>query len=400
MHLSVANAALQTSLDDALPRSGEGNFQALGSSRRYTWRRESPTVTTAGGRVAVRLPVTLTVPVPLTTLQFPLTLVVEGEPVIRPDFVVAFQGVTARVTSSDARVGLAQSVAGVNDVVAREIETRVQESTFDLRPLLRQAYDRLTKPVPLDVADAKGCAFFRVLSLEASPTLVAGGLEKDVALVVAAEVSFPCSADEAAATLPPLQNVSTLAPGPFSVTVPIVARYDELTKAMGALFTDGRYYFSKDHPRVYLTEPEVYASQDQLVVKMRIRGTASAGVLPGELDGDLYLSGHPTVRDNEISVPDLEPTIETKNFLLQLTAMTDNDRMRDDARRALRVDLSARLAPIKDQLRWFVELDRPAGCVTFAVDRIEVTGIFPHGSFLRAYVTLTARASASFPCPT
>jgi hypothetical protein len=74
--------------------------------------------------------------------------------------------------------------------------------------------------------------------------------------------------------------------------------------------------------------------------------------------------------------------------------------MRDDARRALRVDLSARLAPIKDQLRWFVELDRPAGCVTFAVDRIEVTGIFPHGSFLRAYVTLTARASASFPCPT
>jgi hypothetical protein len=33
------------------------------------------------------------------------------------------------------------------------------------------------------------------------------------------------------------------------------------------------------------------------------------------------------------------------------------------------------------------------------VDRVEVTGVYPHAAFLRIYVGITAHARASMPCP-
>ena len=59
--------------------------------------------------------------------------------------------------------------------------------------------------------------------------------------------------------------------GPFTVVVPIAARYDELQKAMGMLFTDGKYFFSKEYPALYLENPEIYESQGQIVLKVEAR---------------------------------------------------------------------------------------------------------------------------------
>ncbi|MDC3960534.1 hypothetical protein [Polyangium jinanense] len=67
--------------------------------------------------------------------------------------------------------------------------------------------------------------------MEAGPTVLAGGFEKDLALVVAPSVTIPCQPPNPDAKLPPLVNVATLQPGPFTVTVPIVGTYDELAKA-------------------------------------------------------------------------------------------------------------------------------------------------------------------------
>src|SRR5207253_7246513 len=134
-------------------------------------------------------------------------------------------------------------------------------------------------------------------------------------------VTMPCDtgATEPSASLPPVANVAAIPSGPFTVTVPIAARYDELTKAMTGAFTDGKLFFSAEYPQLYLEKPELYESQGALVLKMHLAGPIDHPV-SATLDGDLYLTGHPAVIDNELTLPDLEPTIETKNFLLSLKA--------------------------------------------------------------------------------
>jgi hypothetical protein len=106
------------------------------------------------------------------------------------------------------------------------------------------------------------------------------------------------------------------------------------------------------------------------------------------------------VIDNELSVPDLEPTIETRSFLLSLKAMTDGDRIRDEARQALRLDLGERLRDVREKLGEGLTFAREGGCFRGDVDGIEVTGVHPHAAYVRVYVAVTARARLSMPCAT
>jgi hypothetical protein len=194
--------------------------------------------------------------------------------------------------------------------------------------------------------------------------------------------------------------VTNVQSGPFTVTVPIAARYDELQKAMGMLFTDGKYFFSKEYPALYLENPEIYESQGQIVLKVHIKGPVHKFGMDLDLEGDLFLSGHLTVVDNEVQIPDLEPTIETKNFFLSLKAMTDGTTIRDQARGALRLDLSERLKAVREKLSSDLTFGGPTACFRGNVDKIELTSAHAHGSYLRVYVAVTARASATLPCPT
>jgi hypothetical protein len=249
------------------------------------------------------------------------------------------------------------------------------------------------------MGDAAGCAELRVLEVEAAPTVLADGIEKDFAFVVSPSVTFPCvETGESAPDLPPLSNVASLVPGPFKVTIPIAARYDELTRAMTAAFTEGRLYFSREYPGLYLEKPELYESRTQLVLKLRIRGPVHGLGVDADLDGDLYLVGHPAVVDNELRIPDLEPTIETRSLLLSLKAMSDGDSIRDEVRQALRLDIGERLREVKGKLGAGLTFRRGNGCFKGDVDRIEVTGVHAHAAYLRVYVAVTARARVMMPC--
>ena len=192
----------------------------------------------------------------------------------------------------------------------------MSDFSYDLKPTVGEVYGRIDKPVNLPLGDANGCAELRVLSVEAGPTVLADGLEKDLALVVAPQVTMPCTAagqDEA--PLPPFANVATLQGGPFTVTVPIAARYEELAKAMSLAFTDGKLFFSKEYPALYMEKPEVYAAKDQVVLKLHIAGPVRKFIFDSNIDGDIFFTGHPVVEDNELRIPDLEPTVDTKNLL-------------------------------------------------------------------------------------
>ena len=399
VHATVSSTALRKALDEQLPRSGDGTFSLLGSTRKYDWQRVSTAVSYLQGRIGVQAQIMAHVDLPLATAQVTIDLKILAEPVVTADYHARLQSMQVEVTSSDRRLKVANSVAGVLDDIKHAIEGQLDAFSYDLRPLIGNAYARIAKPIDLPLGDARGCAELKVLGVEAGPTVLADGIEKDLALLVAPSVTLPCAAPEEPAPLPPLANVAALPSGPFSVSVPIAARYEELQRAMSLAFTDGKLYFAKDFPQLYLEKPEVYASKDSLILKLHINGPVKRGPINTVLDGDLYMIGHPTVIDNEIRVPDLEPTIETGNFLLRLKAALDGDSIRDQARQALRLDIGERLRQVRDKLSSELSFADGQGCLRAAVDKLEVTGVNPHASYLRLYIALTGRAAVYLPCP-
>jgi len=275
----------------------------------------------------------------------------------------------------------------------------VQDFSYDLVPMIAPAYERVARPIHLPLGDADGCAHLTLVGVEAGPTVLADGIEKDIALVVAPSVTLPCGPDQELAPLPPLANVATLQSGPFTVTVPIAASYDELAKAMALTFTNGKLFFSKDYPDLYMEKPELYAAKDQLVLKLHIAGPIHKAGIDTTLDGDLYMIGHPTVIDNELRVPDLEPTIETSSFLLSLKALFDGSTIRDQARAALRLDIGERLRSAKDKLSTDLSFGDGRGCLRAQSHKIEVTGVHVHAAYLRVHVAATGSAAVYMPCP-
>ncbi|HLK41064.1 MAG TPA: DUF4403 family protein [Polyangiaceae bacterium] len=415
-HMAVAAAALKSALEDAAPGYGDGTFTLLGSERRYTWVRGPLDVSFGQGRVVIATRALAKVALPIKSISVPLDVRIEAEPVVNADYAVRLQGIDVHVTSDAASVSLADRVAGIYDRVAEPLAAGLKSFAFDLRPVLWEAYARISKPISLPLYSGRAgwddgspepdggtaCARLRLLDVEAGPTVFADGIEKDVALVVAPSITLPCAEDASGGAdgLPPLSNVAAVTPGPFSVTIPVAASYRELTRVMSAnAFTDGKLFFSTEYPSIYLERPELYESGGALVLKLSIRGHANKMGIDAELDGDLYLVGHPVVTDNELRVPDLEPTIETRNFLLSLKAMTDGDRIRDEARQALRLDIGERLREARDKWGGDLTFGFDRGCFQGNVDRVEVTGVYPHAAYLRVYVTVTARSRLTMPCP-
>ena len=398
VHATVSTETLQKQLDASVPKVGAGTFQLLGGERKYIWQRVSLAVSYLQGRIGVQSQILARVQLPVGEARTTLNLKILAEPVVSSDYVARLQSADVQVTSEDTRLNLAQSLGGALDAIRDQVKQQIDSFRYDLKPLVNDAYQRVAKPIDLPVGDAHACAELRLLAVEAGPTVLADGIEKDLALVVAPAITMPCSPAPAAA-LPPLANVASIQPGPFTVEIPIAARYEELEKAMTAAFTDGKLYFSKDFPQLYLEKPEIYSARDQLIVKLHITGPVHKYGLKLDLDGDLYMAGHPTVIDNELRVPDLEPTIETHQFLLKLKAALDSDSIRDQARAALRLDIGERMKSVRAKLSSELSFGSGQGCLRADVNKIEVKGVHAHDTYLRLYVDVNAQASVYLPCP-
>ena len=397
-HVSVTAPALSAALDGAVPKTGDGTF-ALGGQRHYTWERSPLDVSFSQGRLVLDTHVTAKVDLRVSSLQFVMDLHVVAEPVVNTEYKVKLQSTDVKVTSTDSRLKVAEAVAGALDTIGAEVNGKLKDFAYDLKPMLEEAYARVAKPIELPVGDAKGCASLKVLGVEAGPTVVADGIEKDLALVVAPSVTIPCAEDaQVPVPLPALANVATMTPGPFTVTIPVAARYDELTRAMSIAFTDGKLFFSPEYPKLYLEKPELYESQGVVVLKLHLTGPVHKLGIDADLDGNIFLSGHIAVVDNELAVPDLEPTIETSNFLLSLKVMADGALIRDQARAALRLDIGERLRAVREKLGSDLTFGGRDACFQGNVDKIEVTGAYAHGTYVRVYVAVTGRAAVSMPC--
>lgn len=398
LHATVTNDGLKKAINDNLPPTGDGTFPLLGTERKFTWKRDAVAVKYNQGRIELSLHVMANADMPVSSLDIPLDFTIKAEPVITSSYVAKFQSTDVQVVSDSRLVKFADTVADVLQKVKKEVQGKLDTFEYDLKPMLYGAYERVARPVELPLGDANGCAMLKVLGVEAGPTVLADGIEKDMAMIIAPSITIPC-AGEPGGDLPPLANVASVPSGPFTVTIPVAAKYDELAKAMTLAFKDNKLYFSKDFPDLYMENPVVYASKDQIVLKLHIAGPIKKGPIDTTLGGDIYMTGHPTVEDNELRVPDLQPTIETSSFLLKLKAAFDGDTIRDQARAALRLDIAERLKAVKDKLSTDLSFGNGQGCLKAAANKIEVSGVHVHGAYLRVYVTVNASASVYMPCP-
>jgi hypothetical protein len=470
IHATIFREALTKKMAESLPRSGEGDAQLFaGQTLHYTWQREPVSLKFDRGRVVVGVKVNGRFNM-MGEREMPIAITIAGEPVMTADFKALLQSTDVQVVASGPVESVNRSIeAKLRELISHTLDT----FRFDVRPLVATAFARLARPIEIPVGgDQVACAELKVTNLEAAPTVLADGMEKDLGIVVMPSVTLPCTpVDSLAAApaihdggtqpsdagpqtantqfasytpgpsvapgtdggtpgtdvgtqlastgtlagtddgspgldagtpatqvaMPLLQNVSTLPSGPFKVTIPVAARYEELSKALEASMK-GRLFFSASNPELYMENPQVYPSDDTVVIKMNLGGKAKVGDYAIPVGGELYFAGHPHVLDNQLSVPDLEITPGTASELVKLKFALDYQSIRDQARQALRVDVSERLAAVKDKLSTELSFSEDLGCVRGQVLRTEVTGVYPHPTFLRIYVQVDAQVGLYLPC--
>jgi hypothetical protein len=397
VHVRLANAALRDRLEAVMPASGEATYEVLRVTTKVTWARKGSQVRTEGGRVVVALDFEATVGTALGSVLVPFGVDVAAEPVLTAEYQVLLARPAVTLRSTDARLRFADAIGGVYARLEGVVRERIEAFRYDLAPVLDESTRALREPIRFALGSGEGCAQADVLAVEAGPTLFVDGLEKDFVFTVAPKLTVPCAPLARATTLPALTNVAAPLTGVFQLRIDAAARYDALERASAALFTDGRYAFSPKHPNLYLERPELYASKGALVFKVHLTGQASTfGNLA--LDGDVFLSGRPTLRGGVLAFEDLEPTVETSNLFLQLGAASDGDRLRDEARRALTIDVAARARPFLDDLEKRASVERAGVCTRLRLDRFDIAGVDVLDGFVRIGTTLTGQVRVEAPC--
>src|SRR5580704_15653642 len=87
-HVSVTSEGLHAALDEAIPRSGEGEVPLLGGARHYSWQRTSLDVGFSQGRLVLDAHVDARVDASVIHAEFPLDLHVLSEPVVNTHYLV------------------------------------------------------------------------------------------------------------------------------------------------------------------------------------------------------------------------------------------------------------------------------------------------------------------------
>jgi hypothetical protein len=422
MHLTVTHEGLEALLDAMVPTGDTGSYALLGA-RTWSWQRAPFALAFDDARksMTATTDVTATVDVPGTQMVAMLQVVADVQPVLTANHALVLQAVTVKVTSNDRRLKVADFSAGLIGHVEKTLKDKLTTMKVDLRPSFQSLHEKLAAPLFLPLTPASACFTLDVRAIEASPSIMADGLEKQLALTVAPSLTMPCTVKDAkgalvaidestpsARSLPPLPqlaNASSIEGGPFNLTIPVAAGYDELQKAMTLAFPDGKLFFSTEQPRLYLTDPEVFSAGGDVVVRVRIGGTVEKAGIGVDLDGDIYLAGRPAVRDNFLEFPDLSPTVETDQALLKAALAFKEEELVTAVKKALRLDLSARLATVKQKLvdsltmqKSLVDGVAPL-CTRVEIGRIAVSDIAVHDPYLRATITATALLQASLPCP-
>ena len=129
MHATVARIALEHALDEAVPKQGDGSFPLLGGQRHYLWQRDPFTIQFRSGRLLIDTHAKASVELLGTVQELTLDLHIDAEPVVSATYQARLQSPEVRVTSTDTRLKVAQSLGGrtrQNQSDARADATRLR----------------------------------------------------------------------------------------------------------------------------------------------------------------------------------------------------------------------------------------------------------------------------------
>lgn len=168
----------------------------------------------------------------------------------------------------------------------------------------------------------------------------------------------------------------------FSLQVPAEIPFDVLRSQLRvALRLDasgvrvppmGDYY-------VRPTEVDVQGFGQQVVVKIHITGKAPGWwFFDKRIDGDVFLVGTPIydAASGQVSVPDLNFTIETRHLLVKIVNFFEHDNWRDQLRGQLVFDIKPQMVTARTRL--FEALNRVYGGTKLAgtIDQFEFLGLW------------------------
>src|SRR5262249_46558635 len=165
MHTTITGAGLKNALEQNVPQTGDGTYPLMGKDRKFTWKRGPATVKFDRGRISLEMHVDANADLPVSSLDIPLDFHIHAEPVITSESVAKLQSLELTVGSPRGLVKFADAVAGVLGKVKGAVEGKLGEFSYDLRPLLGEAFQRVAKPIDLPLGEAKGCAFLKVLGV-------------------------------------------------------------------------------------------------------------------------------------------------------------------------------------------------------------------------------------------
>ncbi len=191
IHATIFREALTKKMAESLPRSGEGDAQLFaGQTLHYTWQREPVTLKFDRGRVVVGVKVNGRFNM-MGEREMPIAITIAGEPVMTADFKALLQSTEVQVVASGPVDAVNRSIeAKLHDLITQTLDT----FRFDVRPLVASAFARLARPIEIPVGgDQVACAELKVTNLEAAPTVLADGMEKDLGIVVMPSVTLPCT---------------------------------------------------------------------------------------------------------------------------------------------------------------------------------------------------------------
>ncbi len=217
---------------------------------------------------------------------------------------------------------------------------------YNFRSKIEPIWAKLFEPIPVE-----NIGFLSINPEQVRLSSLNGsGSKVDFSIGLTAKPTFSLIQPNPPQPLPPLPDISENPPGnAFNIYVdgklqyaPLASYLNTELQKLGNIPIDGGY--------INLSNAEISGQSNfKLVLKVYLTGKVK-GI---KYKGWLYLTGTPTYNalTNELSLPDLDYTLETRNILLRIANWLLNSRVRQILQDRAKWDISQTLSSVKQNLQ-------------------------------------------------
>ena len=393
IHMGATQDGLLSLLEQTLPK--EGSFKD--NKHEYQFKRGEFLLDIKDDKIDLTAPISIhNIPV---LGRADLNVRVQVHPFLTQEYKVVFQDLKIETELKGNSLKMLNWFVGIEKLLVSVIEEKVQKFDFSIRPIMNEHFEKHARSRNFDVGDAKGCIVYNIKRIEMDDTKYIGGIEQDMSITLAPSVTIPCAAQEDSTDLPILHHVSSVHTGPNRIMIPIAVTYDGLREAVGTIFEEGKFFFSKAHKDLYVTEPDIFTLEDSIIIKMQLKGKLRSVFSP-KIDGAIYFKGTIGISDNVLSVHDIDTYAGTGEFLLKLATDIKKKSIIQELERALEIDITQLISEPKAQYsqRYPIKDLDGLGCVKSNIGKVAVEDIFLHKSYVRVYLSADASTDLYIPC--